>query len=170
MDKRFSPNDTVMYGCHGACTLVEITTKDFGGDTKDYYVLRPAFSGSSVFYVPVDSAPLTAKMHPVKNATEIQKIINDVGFWDWIDEDRPRQNKLKQVIDGGGTELLISVYKTLCEKQKVFSELGKKLRATDDRSMKDIESLLIEEFSFSYEIQKNELAPFLFSQITLTEK
>lgn len=170
MDKRFKPNDTVMYGCHGACTLVEITEKDFGGAAKTYYVLRPAFSGSSVFYVPTDSEPLTAKMRLVKSAAEIQALIASAGLWEWIEEDRPRQNQLKQVIDGGSTELLVSVYKALYEKQKSLAELGKKLRAVDDRYMKDIEALLIEEFSFSYEIQKDMLAPFLFSEIVLTEK
>lgn len=170
MDKRFKPNDTVMYGCHGACTLVEITEKDFGGDAKDYYVLRPAFSGSSVFYVPTDSAPLTAKMRHIKTADEIKKIITETDVWEWIEDDRPRQNQLKQVIDSGSTELLVSVYKALCERQKSLAEAGKKLRAADDRYMKDIEALLIEEISFSYEIQKDELAPFIFAEITLTEK
>ena len=29
MGIKFKPNDIVMYSCHGACTLVEITEKDF---------------------------------------------------------------------------------------------------------------------------------------------
>ncbi len=170
MSKQFKPNDTVMYSCHGACTLVEVTEKDFGGVTKDYYVLRPAFSGSSVFYVPTDSEPLTSKMRAVKNASEIKALIEKTKVWDWIEDDRPRQNQLKQAIDGGSTELLVSVYKALCEKQKSLAEEGKKLRAADDRYMKDIEALLVEEFSFSYEIQKDELAPFLYSEIDLAQK
>ncbi len=170
MNKRFKPNDTVMYGCHGACTLVEIAKKDFGGDAKDYYVLRPAFSGSSVFYVPTDSEALTAKMRPIKNAEEIKNVISNVTVWEWINEDRARQNQLKQTIDGGSTELLISVYKALYEKQKSLSEIGKKLRAADDRYMKEIEALLLEEFSFSFELQKEDLVPFLYADIILIEK
>lgn len=170
MSKQFKPNDIVMYSCHGACTLVEITEKDFGGITKDYYVLHPAFSGSSVFYVPTDSEPLTSKMRAVKNAAEIKDLVKKASVWEWIEEDRPRQNQLKQAIDGGSTELLISVYKALHEKQKALSECGRKLRAADDRYMKDIEALLVEEFSFSFEIQKDNLAPFVFSGIELIQK
>lgn len=170
MEKRFKPNDTVMYGGHGACTLVEITEKDFGGDTKSYYVLRPAFSGSSVFYVPLDSEALTAKMRPIKSAEEISRLLPICNEWQWVDDDRTRQNSLKSVVDGGGTELLISAYKQLFDRQKAFSAEGKKLRAADDRYMKEIEKLLLEEFSYSFEIQKDEIAPFIFSEITLTEK
>ncbi|MBQ4151179.1 MAG: hypothetical protein IJC81_05190 [Clostridia bacterium] len=170
MKNRFKPNDTVMYGGHGACTMVEIAEKDFGGDLKDYYVLRPAFSGSSVFYVPIDSEPLTAKMRRIKNADEILKLITEIGVWEWIDDDRSRQNQLKQIVDGSSTETLLAVFKTMYERQAEFAESGKKLRAADDRYMKDIENLLLEEFSFSFEIQKEELIPFINSEITLNKK
>ncbi|MBE6680492.1 MAG: hypothetical protein E7598_08255 [Ruminococcaceae bacterium] len=170
MGNQFKPNDIVMYSCHGACTLVEITEKDFGGVAKDYYVLRPAFSGSSIFYVPTDSEPLTSKMRTVKNADEINELVLKASVWDWIEDDRPRQNQLKQAIDCGSTELLVSIYKALYEKQKSLAEDGKKLRAADDRYMKDIEALLVEEFSFSYEIKKDDLVPFLYSEINLTQK
>ena len=161
MKKIFEPNDTVMYGGHGACTLVEITEKDFGGEAKDYYVLRPAFSGSSVFYVPVDSEALTAKMRSLKSADELKALIGKTAPTEWIEDDRTRQNQLKQIVDGGGTELLVGSYKMLYTKQTSLSDVGKKLRAADDRYMKDIEKLLLEEFSFSFNIQKEELVPFL---------
>lgn len=170
MKNRFKPNDTVMYGGHGACTLVEITAKDFGGEAKDYYVLRPAFSGSSVFYVPIDSETLTAKMRNVKSAAQITSLISDCGMLEWKDEDRARQNELKAIVDGGGTEVLMSAYKCLVTKQKQLSEIGKKLRAADDRVMRDIEKLLLEELSFSFEVGHDELVPFLFGEIELTKK
>ncbi|MBQ6893151.1 MAG: hypothetical protein IJN48_03005 [Clostridia bacterium] len=170
MKNRFKPNDTVMYGGHGACTLVEITDKDFGGEVKDYYVLRPAFSGSSIFYVPVDSEPLTSKMHSVKNADEILSLAKTCEPIEWKEEDRARQTELKAIVDGGGTEKLICAYKRLFVKQKELAEDAKKLRAADDRIMKDIEKLLLEEFSFSFEIDKEELAPFIFGELKLTQK
>ncbi len=170
MKNRFKPNDTVMYGGHGACTLVEITSKDFGGEAKDYYVLRPAFSGSSVFYVPVDSKPLTAKMHGLKSADTLVEIVKNASALDWKVEDRARQSELKAIVDGEGTERLISAYKMLLAKQKEYSYEGRKLRAADDRIMKDIEKLLIEELSFTFEISKEELAPFIIGEATLTKK
>ncbi|MBQ4557568.1 MAG: hypothetical protein IJA60_07980 [Clostridia bacterium] len=170
MKRLFEPNDTVMYGGHGACTLEEITEKDFGGETKLYYVLRPAFSGSSVFYVPVDSEALTAKIRLVKSASELKAIIHETAPDVWIDDDRTRQNKLKQIVDGGGTDVLIASFKMLHSQYESLSAVGKKLRAADDRYMKDIEKLLLEELSFSYDIQKEELVPFLLEQVEVNIK
>lgn len=170
MKNRFEPNDTVMYGGHGVCTLLEITEKDFGGDVKQYYVLRPAYSGSSVFYVPIDSEPLTAKMRPIKSADELRKIAREETSAEWIEEDRPRQNQLKAIVDGGGTEALVANLKLLSARQRELAEGGKKLRAADERYMKDIEKLLYEEFSIVFEIEKEQIMPFILGEVELTVK
>ena len=102
MNGKFELNDAVIYGSHGLCTLCEIAEKDFGGDTREYYVLRPAYSGSSVFYVPIDSETLTAKMRRVKPAAELRELLGAVDEEDvWIEDDRARQNHLRQVLEGG---------------------------------------------------------------------
>lgn len=170
MKIKFEPNDTVMYGGQGACTLVEVCEKDFGGDAKLYYVLRPAFSGSSVFYVPVDSETLTSKMRLLKSAAELCTIINDSQIPEWIEEDRARQNYLKQIVDGGSTETLVSAFKRLCLRQSELAETGKKLRASDERSLHEIERLLFEEFSFAFEIEKGDIEPFVFGEKELNKK
>ncbi len=170
MKNRFEPNDTVMYGGHGVCTLLEITEKDFGGDIKAYYVLRPAYSGSSVFYVPLDSEFLTAKMRAIKSADELRRIMRSATAAEWVEEDRPRQNQLKAVVDGGGTETLVSNYKLLYAKQKEYAEEGRKLRAADDRYMKDIEKLIFEELSMVFAVAKEEVVPFILGEIDLQVK
>lgn len=170
MKNRFEPKDTVMYGGHGACTLLEITEKDFGGDIKQYYVLRPAYSGSSVFYVPIDSESLTARMRALKSAAELTAIMQATAPAEWVEADRPRQNQFKAVVDGGGTEDLVAALKLLCGRQKELAEDGRKLRAADDRYMKDIEKLLHEELSFVFEVKKDEVVPFMFGEIELQAK
>ena len=170
MKFRFEPNETVMYGGQGACTLIEICEKDFGGENKLYYVLRPAFSGSSVFYVPVDSSLLTAKMRRLKNSDEIRNIVSSTSLPEWIPEDRLRQNSLKQIIDGGDTNTLVSTLKLLITKQREFFENGKKLRASDERSLRDIERLLCEEFSFVFNLVKDDLIPFVLGEKELESK
>lgn len=170
MKNRFKPNDTVMYGGHGACTLIEITQKDFGDVTKDYYVLRPVFFGTSIFYVPVDSETLTAKIQLVKSADDILFLIKSCEPAEWISEDRARQNHLKSLIDGGGTDKFISAYKMLILKQQEQSDIGKKLRAADERTMRDIEKLLLEELSFSFEIDKENLMPFILGEFEPIKK
>ena len=170
MKTRFKPDDTVIYGGHGVCTLLEITEKDFGGESKAYYVLRPAYSGSSMFYVPLDSEALTSKMRAVKSADALRAIALAPCVAEWIEEDRPRQNQLKTVIDGGGTEELVAYYRLLVTKQKEFSGEGRKLRAADDRYMKDIEKLLYEELSIVFAAEKDAVLPFFFGETDLQIK
>ncbi len=170
MKAKFEPNDTVMYGGQGACTLLEICEKDFGGEAKMYYVLRPAFSGSSVFYVPIDSETLTKKMRLLKNASELRLAAINCEVPEWIDEDRARQNYFKQIVDGGGTGSLFSNFKLLCSKQKELTEIGKKLRASDERVLRDIVRLLLEELSFSFEVAKEDIEPFVLGERDLCEK
>ena len=114
MNGKFELNDAVIYGSHGLCTLCEIAEKDFGGAARAYYVLRPAYSGSSVFYVPVDSEVLTAKMRRVKSAAELRALLGAAEDEDaWIEDDRARQNHLRQVLDGGDTKALLATLRSL---------------------------------------------------------
>ena len=170
MKNRFKPNDTVMYGGHGACTLTEITEKNFGGETKDYYVLSPVFSGSSIFYVPLDSEILTAKIHLLNSADDILELISSCRSTEWVLEDRARQNGLKAMLDGGGTKNFIEAYKMLLEKQAEYKAENKKMRAADERIMKDIERLLFEEFSFSFKITREDIAPFILGELQPIKK
>lgn len=170
MSLKFKSSDTVIYGGQGVCTLQEICEKDFGGEAKTYYVLRPAFSGSSVFYVPTDSEPLTAKMRLLKSADEICRIANGTEIFEWIDDDRPRQNFFKKILDGGSTETLVSAFKLLCIKQKEYALEDRKLRAADEKILRDMERLLLEEFSFAFEIEKGDIEPFLFGEKELNCK
>lgn len=171
MNEKFELNDTVIYGSHGLCTLCEIAEKDFGGDTREYYVLRPAYSGSSVFYVPIDSVALTAKMRRVKPAAELRALLGMAGEEDaWIEDDRARQNHLRQVLDGGDTEALLATLRSLYRRRMSLSGAGRKLRAADDRLLRDIEKLLLDEFSISFVLQREDLLPLLSGEAELCER
>lgn len=172
MKNGFEQGDTVIYGSHGLCTLCEIAERDFGGDARKYYVLRPSYSGSSVFYVPIDSESLTAKMRRVKSAAQLRRVVAALfGREDeWIEDDRVRQTHLRQVLDGGDTDSLVGAVKSLYHRRLALVEDGKKLRAADDRLMKDIEKLLLEEFSTAFEMGQEDLLPFLLGDTELAER
>lgn len=172
MKNRFEQGDTVIYGSHGLCTLCEITERAFGGDVRKYYVLRPSYSGSSVFYVPTDSEALTAKMRRVKSAAQLRGVVASLcGKEDeWIEDDRARQTHLRQVLDGGDTDSLVGAVKSLHHRRLALVEAGKKLRAADDRLMKDIEKLLLDEFLIVFEMEREDLLPFLLGDTELAER
>lgn len=171
MNGKFELNDAVIYGSHGLCTLCEIAEKDFGGDTREYYVLRPAYSGSSVFYVPIDSETLTAKMRRVKPAAELRELLGAVDEEDaWIEDDRARQNHLRQVLEGGDTEALLATLRSLYRRRASLVGAGRKLRAADDRLLRDIEKLLLDELSLSFVLEREDLFPLLSGKAELCER
>ena len=170
MNGKFELNDAVIYGSHGLCTLCEIAEKDFGGAARAYYVLRPAYSGSSVFYVPVDSEVLTAKMRRVKSAAELRALLGAAEDEDaWIEDDRARQNHLRQVLDGGDTKALLATLRSLYRRRVSLVGAGRKLRAADDRLLRDIEKLLLDELSLSFVLEREDLFPLLPGKAELCE-
>lgn len=171
MNGKFKLNDAVIYGSHGLCTLCEIAERDFGGAMRSYYVLRPAYSGSSVFYVPVDSETLTAKMRRVKSAAEIRALLGASADEDaWIEDDRARQNHLRQVLDGGDTGALLATLRALYRRRTALVSAGRKLRAADDRLLRDMEKLLLDEFSLSFTLAREDLPTLLFGEAELCER
>lgn len=166
--KKYAPNDKVIYGSNGVCTLVEITQKDFGGQVRDYYVLRPETLGTSVFYVPVDS-PLSARIRPVKSAAELQDLIAacEVSADEWITDDRTRQLMMKQTVEEGDTHQLLRLFKLLRLQQRQLQQNGKKLRAADDRFMRDIRTILTDELLLSVSMPKEEAADYLLGALEI---
>ena len=169
MSNLFEPNATVMYGSHGACTVVEIAEKEFAGEKKDYYVLRPLRSGTSLYYVPLDSEVLTARMHTPPDTDTFCRAVAETEAAEWIFEDRSRQNWLKQVVEAGGTVQMLRAHRMLVAKRTELSELGKKLRAADDRFLRDIEELLLEEISLVFPAEKEKLTAFLHGACDLAD-
>lgn len=169
MNGNFELNDTVIYGSHGLCTLCEIAERDFGGDVKAYYVLRPADSGSSVFYVPVDSAALTAKIRRVKSAAELRALLGRIEAAEWIEDDRKRQHHLRCVLDGGDTADLLAALRLLYSRRTVLTEAGRKLRAADERLLREMENLLFDEFSISFAMERGDLQKLILGELALCE-
>ena len=88
----------------------------------------------------------------------------------WIEDDRARQNHLRQVLDGGDTEALLATLRSLYRRRMSLSGAGRKLRAADDRLLRDIEKLLLDEFSISFVLQREDLLPLLSGEAELCER
>lgn len=165
MGKTFAPDDKVIYGSNGVCTMVEITQKDFGGQSRDYYVLRPASFGTSVFYVPVDSQ-LTSRIRPVKDAAQLDRLIAAcrVTEEEWIPDDRARQAQIKSVMEDGDTPELLHCFKLLMMRQRSLAQCGKKLRAVDERLLHEIETILTDELLLATALAREDAAAYLLGE------
>lgn len=168
----YQVNDAVLYGAQGVCRIVEIAEKDFGGTSREYYVLKPVFHESSTIFVPVTNEALTAKMKRILSVEEIHGLIHGMPEEAsiWIENDAVRKEKYKELLMSGDRMALIRLIKTLHQHQEQLQARGKKLHAADERIFRDAERMLYEEFAHVLKIKKEQVVPFIIEEIELVKK
>lgn len=164
----FSVNDTVIYGTNGVCTIRDITTRAFGKEKRQYYVLTPFNEASSVIYVPTANEALLSKMRRVLSVNEIYDLIDNIKTTpceDWITDETARRTAFKSILQSGDRRRLILMIKTIYFHGKEQKEKGRKLHHTDELMMKDAEALLYNEFAYVLHLPKDGVLPFLIERI-----
>ncbi len=163
----FQINDTVIYGSHGVCTISEIARQTIDGKDVNYYVLTPAFEGKFTIFVPVDNDALTGKMRKILSADEIHALLKAMPDEEliWIDDDNARKEHFRIILQDGDRQELIRLIKTLYVQQQRRKESGKRLLVADERTFQDAERLLYEEFAYVLNLERDQVLPYIISQI-----
>ncbi len=156
-------SDRVIYGSSGICEIVDIREESFAGEKNTYYVLKPLFDNRTTIHVPVSNERLTARMKPVIKRDEALELIKrfDAISPLWIDNDKQRQEKYREVLEGGERELLLAVIKALYERRDVLVEKGKRMRASDEYTLKDAEQLFENECAHIFGLEREEVREFI---------
>lgn len=163
----FCVNDTVLYGTDGVCTVTDITTRVFGKEKAEYYVLTPLHQTGAVIYVPTASEVLAAKMRRVLSADEILTIIRNIKketCLDWIADENVRRLHFKTVLQSGDRYELIRMIKTIYLHGQQQKENGRRLHHSDEMMMKDAEKLLYDEFGYVLAIKPDDVLPFIMQE------
>lgn len=163
----FQINDTVMYGTYGVCKIVDITTKDFLGTLKEYYVLKPTSDKTSTLFVPMQNEKMIEKMRRILSEEEVYQLIEAMPLEEasWIENENARKEQYKKIISEGNHIALIRMIKAIyLQKMKREAE-GKHLYISDERFFKEAERILYEEFQYVLNIKKEELLPLIFQKI-----
>jgi CarD family transcriptional regulator len=71
----YKENDTIMYKAQGLCRIAEVSEKEFAGNRRLYYVLKPLGNDKATIFVPVNDEVTTAKMYPLSSPEEICALI-----------------------------------------------------------------------------------------------
>jgi CarD family transcriptional regulator len=163
----FKENDMVVYGAHGVCKIAEICEKDFNRKKKVYYVLKPVKSDCSTFFVPADNETLITKMRKILSKEEINKLIDSMPNEkaNWIFDETERKEKYKNIISQGDHIELIKMIKAIFFEKKERETNGKRLRASDERFLKDAEQLLYGEFQYVLNLSEDQLMTYIFDRI-----
>ena len=167
-----SINEIVNYGNTGVCKIVDIIVKKVNGADIEYYVLRPIYDEKATVFVPTQKEILTEKMRHILSVEEINELIKAMPDEQnvWIQDEHLRQEKYKQIINSGDRKSLVKLIKTIYNHKQEQMQNGKKLRMVDDRTMKDAEKLLYNEFALVLNIEPNQVVAFIMQELSLNKK
>ena len=133
----FEIGSYVMYGNHGVCTIAELRTEDFSGESKQYYILEPKDERSMTIYVPADAPALVAQMRPLLTPSEIGALIatlREKQRTEWIVDHKARAEYFSQVLREGDRQRMLDMLRLIHDRRDEQAALGKKLYQADENA------------------------------------
>lgn len=135
----------------GVCKVEDVLHLDLMGINKKrlYYLLIPVKDPGEKLYIPTDSENAgLRKVMTMKDAEELIRRIPEIEEL-WVDNDKMREQKYKEVLKSGDPEELIRVIKNLYLRRMKRQKQGKKSTAVDERYYKQAENILYEELQIA---------------------
>lgn len=158
----FKIGDTVLYSSEGVCKITDVTVKQFGDFSMEYFVLQPVFNNRSTFFVPTANEKLLSRMHPILNIDQLVETVSNAKEFDcWIDNDSQRREAFREIMSGGEISEIVSLTKTLMRHKDEIETTGKKLHKADESVFKDAQKILYEEFAMVADIEKDDIVNIL---------
>lgn len=160
--------DVVIYGAVGVCEISDIKEELFMGDRKTYLILTPLFNGRTVIHLPTFNERLMSKLKPVLTKSEAISLIKEIPSIEpiWIDNDRERQEKYKEILEYGERRDVIGIIKALHNRKNELSEKNKRLRTSDEYACKDAEGVFENECAHVFSIAPSEVSAFILSEMS----
>lgn len=163
----YSAGEIVIYGTQGVCRVKEISVMKFGGNSGEYYILSPMADPRSVVYVPTDKPALTAKLRPVLERGEIDRLIADTAKekLDWIVNDNERKEYCDKVIKGGDRVEILRLMEMLYLRREELKDQKKHFHNVDAQYLKTAERMLHNEIAYVVGIEPTEVAEYIRSRM-----
>lgn len=156
----FAIGDYVSYRSEGVCVISDIRTEIFNalGKSEEFYILAPLKDINSVLYVPVNNEALTSKMQPLLSADGVCALADELRgeLMPWIDDSRARNAALREILAGGDRRELIVLVNTILDRVARSAEIGRKITAGDENTLKRAKKMLLDEFSATTDMQTDE--------------
>ena len=167
-ERMFQKNDTIMYGTYGVCKITDITEKDFMGEMKKYYMIKPVNDKAATLFAPVGNEKIESKMRKILTESEIYQLIESMPNEEarWIQNENERKEVYKKILAEGNHVELIRMMKALYLQREKREAEGKHLYLSDERFFKEAERILYDEFQYVLQIRREELLPFIVKTLT----
>lgn len=161
----FNKDDTVIYIGSGICKIEDIRTESFSKISGKYYVLRPVFESTSRYFVPVGSE--AGKFKRLIDREEINCLFSRVkGCADvWIDDEKKRSEIYSQLLQYFDRVKIIKMIGELLDIKNGKNRNVKKLKAIDERFLKEGRGLIENELSYVLSMEKNLVEPFIVKKL-----
>ncbi len=152
----YNVGDVVLYTTYGICRVTDIIKRVFNGNETNYYVLNPLTESKTELTVPVDNPMTIARLHPLLEASEIERIIEAVPYLEvyWIENENQRKKEFADTIKSGNRLDTLKMIKSIKAHKLSLKDKSRKLHACDEQCMRDAQKLIVDEFSYVLKTDK----------------
>lgn len=153
----------VSYGSAGICRIIDISKEAILGKTVECYVLSPLNDERTTIFVPTDNKTLVGRMHPIMSLEEVHTLILSMPSEQetWIEDERARSSKFREILNGGTRSELIRMMKSLHSKKMELAKVGKRLRASDNAFLTKAELTLYGEVAYVLGIPVDDVEDYI---------
>lgn len=162
----------VVYGSEGVCKIVEIVENSFSNmeSPRKYYVLERLSNSTDKIFVPCDNEILVSRIQKLLSAKEMLELIsqNDEPL-EWIADSKLRNKTFKEILSTYNRRSILALAKLLYLTKLNLDE-SKRFYASDEEILRKIVAILYAELSLVFEIQEEEVLPFILGEIKCKTK
>jgi CarD family transcriptional regulator len=155
--------DYIVKPMNGVCKVADIVHLDMSVADKDkqYYLLIPLEDAAGKIYLPTDTS--NTAVRKVMSEVEARQFIREIPEIEaiWIDNERQRQEKYKEVVKSCDPKALVGIIKMAYMRRKKRMEQGKKNTVVDERYFKLAENNLYSELGFVLHKERQEICEMI---------
>jgi CarD family transcriptional regulator len=163
----FHTGDTIFYGGSGVCRIDGMTTREFDGEMRDYYVLVPVHGQASTVYLPADNEKLLGRMRQVISRDEVYRLIHALPESKdlWIENEGLRRTEFQRILREGHQGEISALVRTVYLHQRQLQSRGRKLRQNDERMFKEAQRMFCDEVAYVLDMPVQQVAPFIGQEL-----
>ena len=155
----YKVGDVIIYTLFGICKITEETERPFNGQLNKFFILEPLSNQKTKMTVPQDNPIILARLHSLLSIEEVNTLIQEIPFIEpiWIDNDNQRKREFSDIIKSGDQAKILQIMKSIYTHSLGLKDKGRKLHVSDEQCMKDGEKLILDEFSYVLNKDRNDL-------------
>ena len=144
-------NDHVYYALNGICEVKDIQKLKIGNEKKEYYVLNPINSSTTLF-VPTDNLDTLSKIKKILRKEEINNLIKESKNinLEWLKNSKDRNVYFQNLIKKDDLKTSIALINLIYTKQKEDT----KVSPNDLLILSNVQNLIHSSLSYSLNITK----------------